>query len=237
MSYITADTIRTLREKKRCTQRELAAQIGVTDKAISKWETGRGLPDIALVEPLATALGVSVAELFSGEQIVNVNRAANMLHTHFYVCPLCGNVIHAIGEGSFSCCGIQLAPLEVESEESTDRESGNIREDRGLDERDTKSVFQDSDAHPATAHTIQVEQADGDYFVTLAHPMTKQHYISFIAYITTDHVHLRKLYPEQIAEARFPIMGNGVIYAYCNQHGLFSLAAPTPPRKPITLLV
>ena len=65
-TYLTGNTIRTLREKKGCTQRELAATLGVTDKAVSKWETGKGLPDIALIEPLAKALGVSVAELLSG---------------------------------------------------------------------------------------------------------------------------------------------------------------------------
>ena len=62
-SYVTGGAIRALREKKGCTQRELAGAIGVTDKAVSKWETGKGLPDITLVEPLTHSLGVSVAEL------------------------------------------------------------------------------------------------------------------------------------------------------------------------------
>ena len=66
-TYITADTIKVLREKRSLTQRALAEAVGVTDKAISKWESGRGLPDISLVEPLAAALGVSVAELLTGE--------------------------------------------------------------------------------------------------------------------------------------------------------------------------
>lgn len=64
-TYITGDTIRKLRERKGCTQRELASRLGVTDKAVSKWETGKGLPDITLVEPLSAALDVSVAELLS----------------------------------------------------------------------------------------------------------------------------------------------------------------------------
>ena len=63
-TYLTADTIRALREGRGLTQRALAEAIGVTDKAVSKWESGRGLPDITLIEPLAGALGVSVAELW-----------------------------------------------------------------------------------------------------------------------------------------------------------------------------
>ncbi|MBQ6780394.1 MAG: helix-turn-helix transcriptional regulator [Treponema sp.] len=60
--YITGAMIKRLREKKNLTQTQLAEKINVTDKAVSKWETGRGYPDISLVEPLAMALGVSVID-------------------------------------------------------------------------------------------------------------------------------------------------------------------------------
>ena len=72
-SYVTGGTIKALREKNKMTQRALAERIGVSDKTVSKWETGRGLPDLSLLEPLGAALGVSVAELLSGEQITNRN--------------------------------------------------------------------------------------------------------------------------------------------------------------------
>ncbi|WP_368284793.1 helix-turn-helix domain-containing protein, partial [Enorma massiliensis] len=113
-TYITADTIRTLREQQGLTQRALAEAVGVTDKAVSNWESGRGLPDISLIESLAAALGVSVAELLTGDVRQNANRAGNMLRSRFYVCPICGNVVHALGEGSFSCCGSQLISQEAE---------------------------------------------------------------------------------------------------------------------------
>ena len=113
-SYVTGAAVKTLREKKGLTQRQLADRIAVSDKAVSKWETGRGLPDLSLLEPLSSALGVSVAELLSGEQITNQNRAGNPLRGKFYVCPVCGNVIHAFGEGAFHCCGVALPPLEAE---------------------------------------------------------------------------------------------------------------------------
>ena len=62
-TYITGAVIKELREKKGLTQEELARRIGVTGKAVSKWETGKGLPDISLLEPLSSALGASVIEL------------------------------------------------------------------------------------------------------------------------------------------------------------------------------
>lgn len=95
--YITGSAIRALREQQHLTQAQLAEKLSVSDKTISKWETGRGLPDISLLEPLAQALKVSVAELLTGEQIINTNRAANMLKSQLYVCPICGNVFQSMG--------------------------------------------------------------------------------------------------------------------------------------------
>lgn len=112
--YITGAMIKRLRETRGITQAQLAERVNVSDKAVSKWETGRGYPDITLVEPLAAALGVSVIELFSGEDVVNTNRAFHMLRTKLYVCPICGNVIHSTGEAVISCCGITLPALEAE---------------------------------------------------------------------------------------------------------------------------
>ena len=114
MNYITGITIKTLREKQNMTQLQLAEKLCVSDKTISKWETGRGFPDISLLEPLAKILKVSVPELLSGEQIINANRSSNMLKSKLYVCPICGNVLHSTGSALVSCCGITLPPLEVE---------------------------------------------------------------------------------------------------------------------------
>ena len=58
-----------LRREKNMTQQELADKIGVTDRAISKWENGRGLPDLSLMMPLCKELGITINELISGEQI------------------------------------------------------------------------------------------------------------------------------------------------------------------------
>ena len=187
-TYITGNTIKQLRERSRMTQRQLAELLQVSDKAISKWETGKGYPDITLLEPLGRHLGVSVAELLSGEYVTNGNRSANMLKTKFYVCPLCGNVIASTGEGAFSCCGITLL----------------VQEEEEIDEH----------------HEIKVSKVEHDYYISMNHPMTKDHYISFMAYVTSDRLQLVKLYPEQMVELRFPIQGRGFLYTYCNKHGL-----------------
>ena len=114
-SYVTGTTIKQLREKKKMTQAELAERIGVSSKTVSKWETAKGLPDISLLQPLAQALGISVIELMNGEHITNRNISANMLRCKFYVCPICGNVIHSTGNAVVSCCGVTLPALEAEA--------------------------------------------------------------------------------------------------------------------------
>lgn len=207
-TYVTGSTIRQLREIKHLTQAELAAKLSVSAKTISKWETAKGLPDISLLEPLAAALGVSVLELMQGEPVVNQNRAANLLRSKLYVCPVCGNVLHATGQAVVSCCGITLPAQDIAEAE-------------------------DADEH----HQLTVERVEDELFVTIHHPMTKDHFISFIAYLTGDKLQLVRLYPEGDATARFPLRGTGVLYFYCNRHGL--MKAPdfrtatrrTAPRK------
>ena len=112
--YVTGAVIKELREKKQLTQAELAAQLHVSDKTISKWENGKGYPDISLLEPLAAVFGISVAELLSGRTVSNVNVSSNMLRSKFYVCPVCGNIIHSMGEAVISCHGVMLTPAQPE---------------------------------------------------------------------------------------------------------------------------
>lgn len=128
--YVTGAMIKRLRNRRGVTQQQLAESVNVSDKAVSKWETGRGYPDISLLEPLSAALGVSVIELLSGEDVVNTNRAFQMLRMKLYVCPLCGNVVQSAGEAVVSCCGIALPPLEAEP----DNAEHHLRVERVEDE-------------------------------------------------------------------------------------------------------
>ena len=113
-NYVTGSTIKRLREQKKLTQGQLAEMIDVSPKTISKWETAKGMPDISLLDSLAAALDVSVMELMSGNTVINRNISANMLRSKIYVCPVCGNIIHTMGETVTSCCGVTLPPLEAE---------------------------------------------------------------------------------------------------------------------------
>lgn len=112
--YVTGAVIKELREKNHMTQAGLAEKLCVSDKTISKWETAKGYPDISLLEPIAETLGVSVTELISGNAITNGNVSANMLRSKFYVCPVCGNSVHSMGESVIHCHGILLTPCQAE---------------------------------------------------------------------------------------------------------------------------
>jgi DNA-binding XRE family transcriptional regulator/desulfoferrodoxin (superoxide reductase-like protein) len=187
-TYITGQTIKSLREKKGLTQAELADKLGVSSKAVSKWETAKGLPDIALIESIAMALSVSVMELITGNAVVNKNISSNMLRSKFYVCPLCGNIVQSVGDAVISCCGIALPPLEAEAADSE--------------------------------HNITIEKVEDEHFITIHHDMTKAHFISFVAHLTSDRVQFVKFYPEGNAETRLSLRGGGWLYFYCNRHGL-----------------
>ena len=212
MNYVTGKVIRELREKKQLTQKQLADELQVSDKTISKWETDRGLPDIGLIGPLARVLGVSVAEILVGEYAVNENRSANMRRGSFYVCPVCGNVIWSVGQGAYSCCGITLPALEAEK-----LETGKLKtEEAKADNRKGTDLWDQQ-------HELSIETVENEYYVHMEHPMTKEHYISFIAHVTADRTEIVKLYPEQGIECRFQRTGRGSFYAYCNQHGLYRM--------------
>lgn len=189
--YVTGNTIKMLREKNNMTQLRLAEKLGVSDKSVSKWETGKGYPDITLLEPIAEVFRISVTELISGNTIHNANVSSNMLRSKFYVCPVCGNVIHGMGEAVIQCHGIVLNALEAEP----------------------------ADEH----HRISIERVEDEYFVSIGHPMTKDHYISFLAAAASDSMQTVKLYPEWNAEARFKISCVKKIFFYCNRDGLFSI--------------
>ena len=189
--YVTGTVIKELREKQHLTQVELADKLGVSDKTISKWETAKGYPDISLLETLAKVLGVSVTELFTGNLVNNVNVSGNMMRSKFYVCPICGNIFHSMGEAVIQCHGILLTPCQPEESDEN--------------------------------HKVFIERVEDEYYIQIEHDMTKQHYISFVAALSSDKIQLIKLYPEGNAQARVKINGVKKILFYCNRDGLFSI--------------
>ena len=189
--YVTGAVIKELREKNHLTQAELAERLSVSDKTISKWETAKGYPDISLLEPIAKVFGISITELLSGNAVSNVNVSANMMRSKFYVCPVCGNIFHCMGEAVIHCHGVLLTPAQPEETDEN--------------------------------HKIFIEKVEDEYFVQIEHDMTKKHYISFIAALSSDKIQMIKLYPEGNAQARVKINGVKKILFYCNRDGLFSI--------------
>lgn len=117
--YVNGETIKKLRKERNLTQQELADMLFVSNKAVSKWENNKGYPDSSLLYPLSKAFKVSLSELMTGEIVKNNNVSANLSMSKIYVCPICGNVVRAIGEASISCCGINLiadVPIEAKDE-------------------------------------------------------------------------------------------------------------------------
>ena len=115
----------------------------------------------------------------------------------FFKCMHCGNVaIKVFDQGvPMSCCGEAMAELTANS---TD----------GAFEKHVPQVTVDG----ANVH-VQVGE--------VAHPMTEEHYIEWIALATADRVDIRYLKPGDEPAALFPPAQDGTVYAYCNLHGLW----------------
>lgn len=178
-----------LRKEKNMTQREVAEEMNISHKTVSKWETGMGCPDVSLLRELSQIFDVNIERLLQGDLEPSQVNGGNMKRIKFYVCPSCKNVITATGDAEISCCGRKLTAL--------------------VPMKKTEE------------HKMNVEEIENDYYITLNHEMTKEHFISFIAYAAMDRVLIIKLYPEQNAEVRFPKMRGGKLYGFCIDHGLW----------------
>ena len=187
----TGRLIADLRKEKGFTQKEVAEQLGICAKTVSKWENGRGFPDVSLIAALSKVFQVDIAKLLEGEMPKVKPEVGNVRRTKFYVCEKCGNILTAMGKAELVCCGRKLLPLTAKEADAL--------------------------------HTLHIEKIEDDYYITYAHPMTKEHYISFVSYVRFDRVLTVKLYPEQGSEIRFPQMRGGKMYYYCNEHGLFEM--------------
>ena len=102
------------------TQSELGEKIGVTDKAVSKWERGCGAPDVSLVSALAEVLSLDAKAILSGDLEEKSASSGNMKKLRFYVCPNCGNLLFSTEGAGISCCGKKLFPLCAKSPSPAD---------------------------------------------------------------------------------------------------------------------
>jgi transcriptional regulator with XRE-family HTH domain len=160
----TGELIRSLRMKNKLTQKQLAEQINVSDKAVSKWETGKGCPDISLLTELAAVFQMDLQTILNGEIDQKESETGNMKKLKFYVCPDCGNVITSTSEANISCCGKKLPALEARKAEENEK--------------------------------LSIEDMHGEWYISSKHSMTKDHYISFVAYVNDSTAMIFKQYPE-----------------------------------------
>ena len=82
--------IRRLRREQGLTQRGLAEQLGLSDKAVSKWERGLGCPEVSFLPRLSGIFGVDLERMLRGDLTPNELVGGNMKKLSYYVCPTCG---------------------------------------------------------------------------------------------------------------------------------------------------
>lgn len=181
--------IRAARLGKNMTQQQLGEALGISGKAVSKWETGRGAPEVDCLPRLSTILGLDLSALLEGQREEQEMVNGNFKKMKFYVCPHCGNLVVSAERGDFSCCGHVLEALTPQK--------------------------------PDEAHSVTIAQSDGDWFLTAKHEMTRQHYLSFAAFLTGDTAIVKKCYPEWDFQVRIPRISHGIFLWYCTSHGLF----------------
>ena len=120
--------IRKLRSESGLTQLQLAEQMHVSDKAVSKWERGCGCPDVSLLTELSRFFHVDIEKLLSGDLNENEITGGNMKKLRFYVCPNCGNIISSATDAVVSCCGKKLQGLVPQKAEGEGRLSVELIE-------------------------------------------------------------------------------------------------------------
>ena len=115
----------------------------------------------------------------------------------FYKCNVCNMIVDKIVENgaSIKCCGEEMQELVPNSVDAAQEK-----------------------------HVPVYEKVEDEIVVRVGeveHPMTKEHYIMWIAQVKNNRITKVELYPEQGTETRFPYIPGSKIYAYCNLHGLW----------------
>ncbi len=113
--------IYTLRKQQHLTQAQLAEKLQISDKTVSKWERGKGAPDVSLLADLSAVFQVDLEKLLAGELNPNPPVIGNMRNLHFYVCPICGNLLFSVGESAVSCCGKKLNAVKPQKAEESEK--------------------------------------------------------------------------------------------------------------------
>lgn len=121
--------LRRLRTEAGMTQRALADRLHLSDRTVSKWERGQGCPDVSLLPRLSEIFDVNIEKLLAGDLAESSADGGNMKRVKFYVCPVCGNIMTATGQGEPSCCGRKLQPLKAAPADEEHQVSREVVED------------------------------------------------------------------------------------------------------------
>ena len=194
----TGSLIYALRTEKGMTQKQLADVLTISDKTVSKWERGAGFPDLVLLKSLCDYFQVDMVSVLDGELPSGDFRGGNMKKSKFYVCPFCGNVTMTTGNVELFCCGRKLPamePLKLPSKPAS------------------PDFAPDAEAEDGQKPLI-IETIEHDWYITSNHPMQKDNYISFVAFVAGDRVQFYKCYPEWDLQLRIPKRGHGQLVWY-----------------------
>lgn len=115
------ELIRKLRTDMGLTQKQLAEQLHVSDKAVSKWECGNGCPDLSLLTALSFFFGTDIQVLLNGRIDKNETEKGDMKKLRFYVCRGCGNIITSTSDVAVTCCGSRLSALKPRAAEDSEK--------------------------------------------------------------------------------------------------------------------
>ncbi len=184
----TGELLLRLRKEKSMTQKQIAEKMNISDKTISKWERGKGCPDVSLLNELSAIYGVNIEEILSGNLTENDLDGGNMKNSKYFVCPSCGSITISTGNASVSCCGRKLETATAKKAENNEK--------------------------------LNVEIIENEWYVSSTHPMTKDNYISFAAFVAGGKMLFYKQYPEWDFSLRIPKSGHGMLLWYDTEKGL-----------------
>lgn len=110
----TGELLSRLRKERGMTQKQVAEVLQISDRTVSKWERGAGLPDVSMLKGISALYGVDIEKILEGQLHEKGVETGNMKRMKFIRCEHCGNLFWSTGDGETSCCGRKLTPMKAQ---------------------------------------------------------------------------------------------------------------------------
>ena len=110
----TGELLSRLRKECGMTQKQVAEKLQISDRTVSKWERGAGLPDVSLLKDISALYDVDIEKILDGNLEEKGVEVGNMKRMKFTRCVHCGNIFWSTGGGEISCCSRKLTPLTAQ---------------------------------------------------------------------------------------------------------------------------